>query len=219
MKRFICLYSCPVTVISTSRVQEMRERYLSGESPRSIAQSMNVHFQSVYYHLRKEGVLGSRMEHWRQIGERRSYLSGRLGRKSLLKASGLAKEVRDTLSISDDLVKAFSLVSNGVRRMPVFDGKKLVGTVTVMDLLRNMTDLVSTSEPRRIAEYMTDPITVRATDTIFGVARRICEEGVSGVWVLDSKGHLVGEITQMEFVRIVKELEQHDTERGNAGDR
>lgn len=187
----------------------MSDRYLSGESPRSIAQLMNVHFQSVYYHLRKEGVLGRRMDYWKRIGERRSYLSSRLAARPSLKASGLARDVRDALSVSDDLVKAFSLVTDGVRRMPVLDGKKLVGTITVMDLLRNVTDLVSTQEPRTISDYMTKPITVKATDSIFRVARKICEEGVSGVWVLDRDGSLLGEITQLEFVSIVKELEEN----------
>lgn len=206
-------------MISPSQTQEMTDRYLSGESPRRIAESMDVHFQSVYYHLRRAGVLGTRMEHWREIGERRAHLAGKLGTTASLKASGLSRKVRDTLSVHDDLGRAFSLVSQGVRRMPVFDGKRLVGTITAMDLLRNVADLVSTQRPRTIAEYMTSPITVHAQDSIFEVARKITDEGVSGVWVIDRGGALVGEITQMEFVRIVKELARNDPERGDAGDR
>jgi len=106
-----------------------------------------------------------------------------------------------------------------VRRMPVFDGKRLVGTITAMDLLRNVADLVSTQRPRTIAEYMTSPITVHAQDSIFEVARKIADEGVSGVWVIDRGGALVGDITQMEFVRIVKELARDDPKGRDAGDR
>jgi len=219
MTNLICMYARPGCVISPSRIQDMTDRYLSGESPRRIADSMEVHFQSVYYHLRKEGVLGTRMEHWREIGERRSHLAGKLGSAASLRASGLSRKVRDTLSVHDDLGRAFSLVSEGVRRMPVFDGRRLVGTITAMDILRNVADLVSTQRPRAIAEYMTSPITVRAQDSIFEVARKIIEEGVSGVWVIDRGGVLIGEITQMEFVRIVKELARDDTKRGDAGDR
>ncbi len=113
------------------------------------------------------------MEYWREIGERRSQLWDRLGSITSLKAFRLSTKVRHTLCVDDDLGKAFSLVCRGVRRMPVFDGKRLVGTITVMDLLRSVADLISTQKPRAISEYMTSPITVGSQDSIFEVARKI----------------------------------------------
>lgn len=112
------------------------------------------------------------------------------------------------------LPEAHRLMKNHqIRRLPVVENKKLVGIVTLGDVrgaepsnatslsIWEINYLIAKIEVR---EMMTEKvITVRETETIKRAAQLMLENKISGLPVVDSRGDLVGMITESDIFRLV----------------
>ncbi len=125
------------------------------------------------------------------------------------------RPVQSTVSPSDSLLTAYDLMQNAeVRRLPVVDGRDVVGIITLSDILRQMPLygedgdretrlMMTTKKVREVMSY--DPVTIQSEDTIQDAAERMLEYQVSGLPVLDGYT-LVGMITEKDIFRLVIEM-------------
>lgn len=125
------------------------------------------------------------------------------------------RPVQSTVSPSDSLLTAYDLMQNAeVRRLPVVNGRDVVGIITLSDILRQMPLygedgdretrlMMTTKKVREVMSY--DPVTIQSEDTIQDAAERMLEYQVSGLPVLDGYT-LVGMITEKDIFRLVIEM-------------
>lgn len=120
------------------------------------------------------------------------------------------------ISISSDaaLAEAHKLMTEkSVRRLPVVDGEKLVGLVSLSDVLEaKPSDATSLSiwelnyliSTLRIKDIMSkNVLSVSKNDSIAEAAKIMLREKVGGIPVIDEEGQLAGIITESDIFRLV----------------
>jgi acetoin utilization protein AcuB len=132
----------------------------------------------------------------------------------------LVKEImsRGTISISPDTVLPEAhqmMTTNSIRRLPVVDGEKLLGIVTLSDIQQaspSKATSLSVWEMNyllarlKIKEIMTSPArTIFEDDSVNMVANMMLENKFGGVPVVNSAGRLVGMVTESDIFRLVAE--------------
>ena len=130
-----------------------------------------------------------------------------------LYAANVMKRQVETLSsllTFDEVMQAFSRSTH--RGFPVVDAGKLVGIVSQTDLTnaskRNFTG------QSLLKEFMTSqPITVKATDTLSEVLHRINRYNLSRLPVTEGR-HLVGIITRSDIIRVESDRLSGETTQG-----
>jgi CBS domain-containing protein len=105
------------------------------------------------------------------------------------------------------------MTQNNIRRLPVLDGKRLVGIVTRGDVRgAEASDATSLSiwelnyllGRLEISKVMTKkPITVSPESTIREAAQTMLDNKISGLPVVDDKDKVVGIITESDIFRLV----------------
>ena len=110
-----------------------------------------------------------------------------------------------------------------IRHVPVVDGKRLVGIISVADLLAASLSKAMEFEPshrraflRSVAadEAMTrDPQTVLPDASLVSAAQIMCEQKIGCLPVVDGDGNLVGIVTEVDLVRAAY-LEDEGTSDG-----
>ncbi|HSR63790.1 MAG TPA: CBS domain-containing protein [Gammaproteobacteria bacterium] len=113
------------------------------------------------------------------------------------------------------LAEAYEImVKNKIRRIPVVIDKKLVGIITMSDILEakpsdvghslnsdEMNELLSTIT---VDTVMTKkPLEIYQTDTLGHAAEMMLDEKIGGLPVLDANRNLVGLITESDIFRTV----------------
>lgn len=113
------------------------------------------------------------------------------------------------------LAEAYEImVKNKIRRIPVVNDKKLVGIITMSDILEakpsdvghslnsdEMNELLSTIT---VDTVMTKkPLEIYQTDTLGHAAEMMLDEKIGGLPVLDANRNLVGLITESDIFRTV----------------
>jgi CBS domain-containing membrane protein len=131
-------------------------------------------------------------------------------------------EVGEKLDLAEDIMHV-----GRIRHMPVVDGKKLVGIVSVRDLLAASLSKAMDFEPthRRaflrsvsVDEAMTrDPMTVTQDTPLVVLAERMCEQKIGCLPVVDADQRLVGIVTETDLVRAAY-LERADAAQGTSLD-
>jgi CBS domain-containing protein len=126
-----------------------------------------------------------------------------------------------TVAEADDLVLAEHVLRLGaIRHLPVVRHGKLVGLVTHRDLLRG-----AASQPgATVSEIMVrEPEAVRPSMSLVAAARRMLERKYGCLPVTDHDGHLVGIVTEADFVRfaadVVQDLDLVTEAQSAAGER
>lgn len=105
------------------------------------------------------------------------------------------------------------MISDGFRRLPVVEGKKLEGVLTSVDILKyfasseifeNMATIdASDAMSIEISRIMTaDPLTASPEDDLGETARRMEREGYSGLPVIEDE-ELVGIVTERDILEIL----------------
>ena len=97
-----------------------------------------------------------------------------------------------------------------VGRLPVVEGTQLVGIVSekdIVDTMKRFKELVDWSKSSMLRNILVedimnrDVITVRTDDSVEDVARKMLEEDVGGVPVIDRDGILVGMIARRDIIK------------------
>ena len=120
-----------------------------------------------------------------------------------------------TVKPETEIVEAFQLmIGHRIRRLPVDDGNRLVGIVTLSDLYQvkpfdmlseREQSLCQKLEQMTVEEVMTpDPIKIAEDATIGEAAQKMLENKISGLPAVNPEGaNLVGIITESDIFRVV----------------
>ena len=122
-----------------------------------------------------------------------------------------------TVDANDSMFDAAkTMKENDIRMLPVMKKGKLVGIVTDRDLKRASASDATTLEIHelmyflskiKLKEIMTkDPITIPSDYTMEEAAEVLLENKISGVPVVDDRGHVVGVITQTDLFKVIVSL-------------
>ncbi|MCS4541897.1 MAG: CBS domain-containing protein [Euryarchaeota archaeon] len=197
-------------LISEKITNDIIKRYLNGESPRLIAKDIGVHYQTVYYHLKRTDAIGQRKEFWKKKAEELEDKLVKLGEKNLgllfKSMSKFVKPVQSSLNPNDTIQDALRIMLQGIRRIPVLKDKKVVGTLTSIDIIRNLTDLITGDKVKEVQHYMTEPVIISSDKNLIEAAKLMCEKNVSGLWVINKHGKLIGSISQTDLVCAIADL-------------
>ncbi len=132
----------------------------------------------------------------------------------------LVKEImaREMKSISPDTVLPEAhqvMIGNDIRRLPVVDGDKLMGIVTLSDIQQaSPSDATSLSvwelnyllAKLTIKKIMTSPVmTIGEDDLVNKAAKMMLVNKFGGIPVVNSAGKLVGMVTESDIFRLVAE--------------
>ena len=119
----------------------------------------------------------------------------------------------------EGVAKTFTL--SGLRRMPVVDKNKLVGVITVNDIVWRTIAKMNISKP--ISKYMVKNFTAIWGEVPLNVASEIMRiSGSKALPVLDSNSKLVGIIGDTDFLRvsqIIESTEKSEMSGGTEGDK
>ncbi|MEW6671637.1 MAG: CBS and ACT domain-containing protein [Thermodesulfobacteriota bacterium] len=122
-----------------------------------------------------------------------------------------------TIDANDSMQTAMKLLKqHGIRMLPVLKNGKLAGILTDRDLKRTSASDATTLEVHellylistlKVEKIMTpNPITVPFDYTVEETAEVLLKHKISGAPVLDTKGILVGVITQTDLFRVIISL-------------
>ena len=120
-----------------------------------------------------------------------------------------------TLGKYDSLAQAYEeMTRNRIRRLPVVEGERLIGIITLSDILQfkpaevgrylSFKELSVTLDDLIVELVMTaDPVVVFQTDQVGYAAELVLEHKVGGLPVLDSSKKLVGLVTESDIFRLL----------------
>jgi len=124
----------------------------------------------------------------------------------------LVKEImtKETKSISPDTVLPEAhqaMIMNNIRRLPVVNGDKLMGIVTLSDIQQaSPSDATSLSVWE--LNYLLAKLTIKkimTSDSVNRAASMMLDNKFGGVPVVNSVGRLVGMVTESDIFRLVAE--------------
>ena len=123
---------------------------------------------------------------------------------------------KDVITVTPDtsMLKASKLMKDhNIRRLPVLDGKHVVGIVSDRDIRAaspskattlDMHELYYLLSEVKVKDIMTsDPVTVYDTDAVDAAALLMENKGIGGLPVVDGSGELVGIITDHDIFRVL----------------
>lgn len=112
------------------------------------------------------------------------------------------------------------MTEKSIRRLPVVDGKKLVGIVTRGDVrgaepsdatTLSIWELNYLLAKLKLSEIMTrNPITITPDATVMEAAQLMLDNKISGLPVVDAEGIVVGIVTESDIFRMVASAWQVD---------
>jgi CBS domain-containing protein len=151
---------------------------------------------------------------------------GAVTRQDLLRKPGEEQiallMTRDPVVISPEatIAEAAKVIrSRGIRRLPVVDGKKLVGLVTVADFIR---EIATWEDNTPVSDYIRDKTIALWDEMPLSVAGRLMELArVKAVPVLNSAFEIVGLISDQDLINaaVIEEgIRRSDVSSGSDGD-
>lgn len=127
-----------------------------------------------------------------------------------------------TVSPYDTLARAYELMTaNRIRRLPVLEGERLVGIITLSDVLE-----VKSSDPghrhslNEIAQELArlvvstvmhaKPVCIYANDTVGHAAELMLEHKIGGLPVIDANERVVGVLTESNLFQLLAQRWRDD---------
>lgn len=129
---------------------------------------------------------------------------------SKFKLKNLIKGKAPSLSPEDDFEKAAKLLlESDLRELPVYDGKGVIGTLSISDLVENVT---SSKQFRQTTAgtIMSQIESVNQDDDIGKVRQMMREKNISRIPVTDKDGNLTGIVTTLDLLKSMKPRERMD---------
>ncbi len=119
-----------------------------------------------------------------------------------------------TVSLHTSISSAHQVMKeNGIRRLPVVENDQLVGIITLGDVREASPSSATTLSIWELnylwaqltveKVMMCEVITVKPDDLIIDAAELMLENKISGLPVIDSKGRLVGILTESDIFRML----------------
>jgi acetoin utilization protein AcuB len=127
-----------------------------------------------------------------------------------------------TVSPYDTLARAYELmITNRVRRLPVLDGARLAGIITLSDLLEvkqpdpthrhNLADVAQELGRLVVSAIMRpQPICIFDNDTVGHAAELMLDNKIGGLPVMDADAHLVGMLTESNLFQLLAKCWRDD---------
>lgn len=127
-----------------------------------------------------------------------------------------------TVTPYDTLARAYELMTTEhIRRLPVLDGERLVGIVTLSDLLamrqpdpthrKSLAEIAQELDRLLVSTAMQRvPVCVHDNDSVGRAAELMLEHKFGGLPVLDSDRRLVGVITESNLFRLLADQWRED---------
>ncbi|NHJ49545.1 MAG: CBS domain-containing protein [Asgard group archaeon] len=109
------------------------------------------------------------------------------------------------------------LTENNFRQLPVIDKKKLVGLITIGDIISKV--IAITSSEKTISEYMTDNVLSIWQETPISVCHKIMEYAKEEASIIfDNNSKMVGIITMVDFVKFFDAISSEKRDEMSAGE-
>ncbi|MBK5114207.1 MAG: CBS domain-containing protein [Candidatus Heimdallarchaeota archaeon] len=109
------------------------------------------------------------------------------------------------------------LTENSYRQLPVVSAGKLVGVITIGDIISKV--IAITSSEKTIEEYMSDNILGVWQDTPLPVCQKIMEfSGTEAAIVFDDANQMVGIVTLVDFVKFFESISSEKRSDMTAGE-
>jgi CBS domain-containing protein len=119
-----------------------------------------------------------------------------------------------TVSRYSSISSAYQVMKeNGIRRLPVVENDKLIGIITLGDVREASPSSATTLSIWELnylwaqltveKVMMSEVITVKPDDLILDAAELMLENKISGLPVVDSRGRLVGILTESDIFRML----------------
>jgi len=99
-----------------------------------------------------------------------------------------------------------TMVNGKYRRLPVVENGNLVGYITSTLLFRKFVENLFSEEflSKKISEVMTkNPITVKTSESLSNVLKKIKEKKISSMLIVDEKGKLEGIFTERDYINLL----------------
>lgn len=120
-----------------------------------------------------------------------------------------------TVGPYDNLAKAFEILQKDrIRRLPVVYNDKLIGIITLKDILdAKPSDVLHSNNLSEIYKHLSSiivqlsmtqkPITIYQTETIGHAAELMLDNKIGGLPVIDADDKLVGLLTESDIFRVI----------------
>ncbi|MCC6706000.1 MAG: CBS domain-containing protein [Gammaproteobacteria bacterium] len=127
-----------------------------------------------------------------------------------------------TVSPYDTLARAYELMmANRIRRLPVLEGARLVGIITLSDLLEvkqsdpthrhSLSDVAQELGHLVVSTIMRPkPICIYDVDTLGHAAELMLENKIGGLPVIDASEHVVGVLTESNIFQLLAQRWRDD---------
>ncbi len=127
-----------------------------------------------------------------------------------------------TVSPYDTLARAYELmIAHRIRRLPVLDGERLVGIITLSDLFEvKQPDPIHrhslTEVAHELAQFVVStimrpkPICIFDNDTVGHAAELMLDNKIGGLPVTDSEQHLIGMLTESNLFQLLAQRWRDD---------
>lgn len=131
----------------------------------------------------------------------------------------------EVISVAPDtpITKAHQIMKkNKIRRLPVLDGERLIGIVTIGDIREaspsgattlSIWELNYLWSQLKVEDVMTRKVlTVTANEPMINAASKMLEYKISGLPVLDETDRVVGIVTESDVFRMLVKAHAEETE-------
>lgn len=123
-----------------------------------------------------------------------------------------------TVSSKDEISNAVKILAeNNFRQLPVVDKSKLVGLITIGDIISKVISIIPSQ--KTISEYMTSSVLSIWQETPLPVSQKIMEfADAEAAIVFDNNAKMVGIVTMVDFVKFYEAISSEKRDEMSSGE-